>query len=316
MAKKSSTVKELIQIIIFFLIVGVLLTGFVIYPLGVSKKLMAREDIDTYNPDSVAVNDPTAFVDAGFATDTFSVEPETYTRIAAVRLQLTDSTGVPNDLRSARPGTVILLPDERTTRDSYIPLARQLVDSGFQVITYDLRATGLSTGAYHSDGQYEATDLAEVVSYLRFRELLTHPLITVGRSAGADAALLEAREDSRVDGIVAIDPYLSTERWMDSLQSEHGTWWLPFSNTVIWFWYGLRSDYAAPYREVEHIQAADLPTLLIAGEPLRKSEEFAKFKELSAEDKLTVSELPENEDQLNQRIVEWITNRASLEPRE
>ena len=298
MAKKSSTVKEVFQIVVFLLIVGILLTVFVIYPLGASKTLFGRANLDEYNPDSLGINDPTPFVEAGFKTDTFSVEPETFTRLAAVRLS-------PEDSSDQWRGTAVLLHDERYDRASMIPLAQKLVDSGFNVILYDQRATGLSTAEYRSDGQNESTDLEEVISYLRFRELLQHPFIVVGYSVGADAALLTSLEDSRIDAVVAVDPYLSTDRWINVLKSEHGVWWLPFYKSIYWFWYGMRSDNAAPYRETENLLPPVRPTLLIAGKDLSESDEYKHLVEISNQDLLFTADRPADNEQLLDRIVRF-----------
>ncbi|MBD3257584.1 hypothetical protein GF377_04060 [candidate division GN15 bacterium] len=305
MAKKSNTVKEIIQIVVFLLVVGILLTAFVIYPLGTSKDMFARTDLDDFNPDSIGVNDATAFVEAGFLVDTFTVEPETLTKLAAVRLEpaADDSTALPPQ---AWRGTAILLPDEHQTRQSVIPMARALVDSGFAVITYDQRATGLSTGEYHSDGQYEATDLAEMISYLRFRELIRHPFVAVGHRAGGDAVLLEAIEDPRLDGVAAIQPYLSTDRWMEYHMDQHGMWWIPFPYTVTWFWYGMRSDYAAPYREVDAIQGVPLPALLVIEDETRETDEFERLAELTDDDLLTDITMPPDDQQLVNAVMDFV----------
>ena len=308
MAKKSSTVKEIIQIVVFLLIVGILLTAFVIYPLGATKTLFGRANLDEYNPDSLGVNDPTPFIEAGFKVDTFSVEPETFTRLAAVRLGPIDATqdgAEPDKSPDEWRGTAVLLNDERFDMASMIPLARRLVDSGFSVVLYDQRATGLSTAEYHSDGQNESSDLEEVITYLRFRELLYHPFIAVGYSVGADAAMLTSLEDSRIDAVVAVDPYLSTDRWIDVLKSEQGIWWLPFYKTIYWFWYGMRSDNAAPYRETDNLIAPVKPTLLIAGNELRESDEYKHLLEISNQDILFTADRPADNEQLLDEIVRF-----------
>ena len=307
--KKSSTVKEITQIVAFLLVVAALLTVFVIYPLGASKDMLARADIDEFNPDSMGVNDPTPFVEAGLRVDTFTVEPETVVKLAAVQLRAMPDT-MSADPAPAPKGTAILLHDERHDRLSMLPLAEKLIETGFDVILYDQRAVGLSTGEYHTDGLSEAADLGEVVSYLRFRELITHPLVVVGRRVGADAALTAAREDSRIDMVVAIDPYLSTDRWLCVHRAEHDTWWIPFPNTVYWFWYGLRSDFAGEYREAEDIEPVATTTLLLASPELQESDEYATLVERSDPAQLTAAPLPE-EAVLDNTLAAAITARLA-----
>ncbi|RKX23220.1 MAG: hypothetical protein DRP45_10750 [Candidatus Zixiibacteriota bacterium] len=275
MARMSQTVKDILQVVVFLLVVGILLTAFLIYPLNRSKAILGRADVDNFDPDSLGVNDPALLIEAGFAVDTFRVETDGLTTVACAFLTpAADSSFEPQ-------GTAILLHDERADRNSMIPLASALVERGFMVIVYDQRASGLSTGTYHSNGQYEATDLQELIRHLVFRDKITHPLVAVGRSAGADAVLMATREEERLDAIVAIEPYLSTERWMNMIMEEHDMFWIPFPHTIFEFWFQLRSDYAVVYTTVDDIQEITKRTLVLASTESLQSPECSKLVELS-----------------------------------
>ena len=63
MAKMSQTVKEITQVVVFLLVVGILILVFVIYPLNRTKAILARPDIGDFNPDSLPPNDISALVD-------------------------------------------------------------------------------------------------------------------------------------------------------------------------------------------------------------------------------------------------------------
>ncbi len=95
--------------------------------------------------------------------DTFRVDADGLTSLACVYLGPVSDAGAP----VAPKGTAILLHDESQDRNAMLPLTGALLDSGFAVCLYDQRASGRSTGAYHSDGEYEAADLSEVIAFMR-----------------------------------------------------------------------------------------------------------------------------------------------------
>lgn len=290
--KISRAVREIINIIVFLLIVGTLITFYAIYPLNATKTSMARPDIDEYEQDSTIINEPGIYTEFGFnfgddttgipLSDTFWVESDGLTSLACLYL-------VPElDSNSSIKGTVSLLHDDNQSRDSIVEIARQFTENGYGVIVYDQRASGKSSGKYRGDGQYEATDFQEVIRYMDIRGKIIHPFIVVGYSLGADAALLCATEESRIDGVIAINPYLSSTRLLDLLKEKHGHLWFPFYRTIMWWWYGINSSYAASYRELEDIQPAACKTLLVVDPEKANDEEILKFKELSAPNLLEI----------------------------
>ena len=300
MAKKSQTVKEILQVVIFLIIVGILLTAFVIYPLSRTRVIMGRVDIDSYNADSLPPNDPSLFIEAGLQVDTFYMEPDALTSLACLYIEpVTDA----ND--SVR-GTVFLLHDERHDRTSMIPLARLMSDSGHSVVVYDQRASGLSGAKYHGDGQLEAGDLQELIAHLEIRGRAIRPISVVGESVGAEAALLAAREESRIDQVVAISPFLSTTRMIDTYRTEFDTYWLPFFRTVFWWWYEIRSGYAASYRSADDIRPVGCPTLLLVKSEYLDDPEIQKLINLSDPNKLTTSELPQSETVLLEYVTRFL----------
>jgi pimeloyl-ACP methyl ester carboxylesterase len=262
MAKMSQNVKEIIQVVVFVVVVVGLILVFVTYPLTRTKAYLARPDISTYKADSTAINDPSAFAELDAAVDTFRVEADGLTTLACAYLAprlAPDSLGQP-----VRPrGTAVLLHGDGVDRKAMIPLAAMLLDSGWAVCLYDQRASGLSTGKYRSDGECEATDLTEVLGYLRIRDRLVRPLVAVGWQTGADAVLLTAAGEKQYDAIVAVSPYITSERWLSVLMKEHDMFWIPFPHSVFKFWYELRSGYAPQYRDLQGIKLPLAHTLLI-----------------------------------------------------
>lgn len=301
MAKISRQVKEILQIVVFLLIVGMLLYFYVIYPLGKTRAIMARENIDEYNSDSLLINDPVVVVEGGLVPDTFRIESDGLTKLACLYIPPTADSIAPVK------GTVILVHDEKSDRNAMLSLAQKLTDSGFAVIAYDQRASGYSSGKYHGDGQYEASDIVELVGYLDLRERIVHPLFIVGYSLGGEAALLAALEEKRIDRVIAVDPYLSTQRMMNNFIKEYNLLWFPFRKTIFWWWYNIRSSYAASQRGLNDIEAVNCQTLLFIPESAMNDKEVIKIKELSDNELLEIKVTPASSDELETEIITALT---------
>ena len=267
MARLSRQTKETIQTVIVLLVLALLLFFYVIYPLNRTKAIFARPNIDdkTYNNDSLPENDPTRFVEAGLTVDTFRVTSEGEANIACVYVAgKVDSTG------SSVRGTVLLAHRQGQTRDSMVWLTTQLVDSGWNVLAYDQRASGLSTGKYHGEGVYEAHHLEDIVAFIDIRDLAPRPVVAVGFGASADGALIASREDQRIDLVIAVDPYLTSTRMLDIVRKKYHLYWFPFFRSVMWWWYGIRSGYDGPYRGINTLQPVADTTILYVSPNLAK----------------------------------------------
>ena len=306
MAKKSQTVKEITQIVVFLLVVGILALAFVIYPLNRTRAILARPDLASLNPDSLPPNDISGLADLGAIVDTFRVDADGLTSLACVYLAPVSDSNV----HMIPKGTAILLHDESQDRNAMLPLTRALLDSGFAVCLYDQRACGGSTGTYHSDGEYEAADLTEVIAFLRIRDRATHPLVVIGYRVGADAALLEATADQPPDGVVAVSPYITTDRWLDILMDEHDMYWIPFAHTVFMFWYELRSGYAPEGRHLESLRPPKCATLILASAAQLEDETMAAYTQLAKSDRILKETLPSDADKLNERIIAFVSSLA------
>lgn len=305
MAKISRQVREIIQIVVFLLIVGAVIYFYAIYPLSKTKAAMGRSDIDTFNKDSLVINDPAPFEEVGLTCDTFRVDADGLTNIAVIYITPTSSDSI------LQRGTACLLHSEDTTRNALVPLAKALADSGFSVIVYDQRASGRSTGKYHGEGRYEADDFEEIVRYLDIRGKISHPFVVVGYGVGADAVLLVSREEPRIDAVVAIEPYLTTTRWLNILKQKYDMMWIPFFRSIMWWWYNMRSSYAAPYRHLEDLQPVKCPTLLLIPDSLATDTAVVHFKELSEGKGLQTKPLPNSQDELVRMILNLVQETTS-----
>jgi pimeloyl-ACP methyl ester carboxylesterase len=106
----------------------------------------------------------------------------------------------------ARAGTVVYLHGVGDNRGSGVWLAERLVPLGFDVVTYDGRAHGESTGDACTYGFHEKKDLSRVLDALGIERA-----ILVGVSLGAAVALQAAAEDPRVEGVVSASAFSSLE---------------------------------------------------------------------------------------------------------
>ena len=103
--------------------------------------------------------------------------------------------------RSSEPrrGTVVYLHGVGDNRGSGRRIADRFVPKGFDVIAYDSRAHGDSTGDACTYGYYEKRDLSRVLDRVEAK-----PIIVIGSSLGAAVALQAAAEDQRIAAVIAV----------------------------------------------------------------------------------------------------------------
>ena len=287
MARTYNQTVETIKIIIFLSTIGFLLAAYAIYPLNKIKTISARENVDEYNPDSVATNSALPFFEAGLTADTFSVESGQQIIIQGLycdRANLDDSA----------KGTVLLLHKDLSDRTQFIEQAKVLSASGYQVVLYDQRASGFTTGKYRGDGRQEASDLTEVLRYLNIRGRLFLPVTVVGFQLVADAEILSAPE-GWINKLVLINPYLTSQRMQNILKEQYDLYWFPFYRTTMWYWFQIRSNYETPYRKIEDIKAVKLPTLMFINEKYADDAELLRYTELADEIEFELKTLPADE---------------------
>ncbi|MEW5795912.1 MAG: hypothetical protein AB1772_06080 [Candidatus Zixiibacteriota bacterium] len=302
MAKMSQNVKEILQIVAFVVVVGILVAAFVAYPLSRTKAYLGRIDLNTFSADSLPANDISAFAGLNATVDTFRVEADGLTTLACAWLTPAPDTLSPEHTRPLR-GSVVLLHDERADRNSLLGLASAFLDSGWAVSLYDQRASGLSSAGYHSDGEYEASDLNELIAHLRIRDRVIRPFVAVGFRAGADAALLSAAEEDHFDAVVAVRPYLTTGRWLDQLMAEHDMYWIPFPRSIFKFWYELRSGYAPEYRSLATIRPPVCRALILDSEDQTVSE----FVQIAGANQIEVRAVPADTAKLIETMMAYLS---------
>jgi uncharacterized protein len=111
-----------------------------------------------------------------------------------------------------RHGSLIYLHGVADNRSSSAGVIQRYRSRGFDVVAYDSRAHGHSTGDNCTYGFYEKRDLARVIDTLP-----EGPVVLVGTSLGAAVALQAAAEDPRIRVVVAAETFsdlraVATER--------------------------------------------------------------------------------------------------------
>lgn len=93
-----------------------------------------------------------------------------------------------------------------------LELARSLVDEGYDVLMYDFRNCGLSTGSITTVGYFEQHDVLGAVQWAK--EHGGGPIALLGFSMGATSSLLAAAQDPAVAGVIADSPFSHLTRYL------------------------------------------------------------------------------------------------------
>jgi alpha-beta hydrolase superfamily lysophospholipase len=179
---------------------------------------------------------------------------------------------------TAPRGTVVFLHGLADNRGSSVGIADHFLRRGFDVLAYDSRAHGESTGDACTYGFYEKQDLRRVLDRVDAK-----PIILMGVSLGAAIALQEAAEDQRVSAVVAVSSFSD----LRTAARERAPFFASRANIAEAFKIAeaaaiFRADDVSPMIAAAHITA---PTLLIHGDhdnetpPAHSSRIFAALHE-------------------------------------
>jgi pimeloyl-ACP methyl ester carboxylesterase len=262
-------------------------------------KLTARADKDEFDdPEFTFANDASYFIDSGLIPDTFAISTDDNIRLSGLFFK------PDTNLFDTVLGTVILLHGGDTDRTALIPYINPLLDSGLAIVIYDQRACGFSGGKYYASGDYEADDLVQIIIDLNFRQLLFPPLITVGFDLGADAVINASQKEKRINGVIAIEPYFTSSRWISMLTRQKEALAIPLYKMVYFWWYQKLTGFPFDRTGVDDIQPVETNTVLIMSEENLDSEEAVRLQELSVDIIKTVKQ--PDKDKLTHVVLEYI----------
>lgn len=105
-------------------------------------------------------------------------------------------------------GTIVLLHGWMMSGDAMLPWSLQLAQSGYRVVTIDLRNHGHSGSGAAGYGTVESDEVIDVINALRQRGEVQGPLYLFGVSYGAATALFTAEKlGPQVTGVVAMESF-------------------------------------------------------------------------------------------------------------
>lgn len=114
-------------------------------------------------------------------------------------------------------GTILYLHGLCDNRGSSAGLMDRFTAQGWDVVAYDSRAQGESTGTSCTYGVYEKRDAQRVIDTFR-----PGPVVLLGSSLGAAVALQTAAVDARVSGVIAAEVFSDLE----TVARERAPWFL------------------------------------------------------------------------------------------
>jgi pimeloyl-ACP methyl ester carboxylesterase len=121
---------------------------------------------------------------------------------------------------------VIIAPGRSPTKNLFLPYARVLSKNGYNVLLFDLRGNGNSSGHKYSFGINEANDILGAVDYLETRHAESSRYIFgFGINEGASALIAAAGRDDRFAGVV-IDSTSGYEVSMPGWLSDYLPGWM------------------------------------------------------------------------------------------
>lgn len=149
-----------------------------------------------------------------------------------------------------------------------LPIARHLVDSGYNVVMFDFRGNGESDGNLTSVGQYEVRDLLGAIDYVADQPDLNGQIILFGFSMGASTAIMAGSREPAVAAVIADSPFADLKAYLaENLSVWSGLPSFPFNRTffiVTPLVTGLNPGSVSPQGEVSLMNGR--PLLLIHGE--------------------------------------------------
>lgn len=165
---------------------------------------------------------------------------------------------------------IILIQGTRYHRNSpgirALHLGRDLVNHGFSVLLFDLRARGKSGGYRSSEGDREQWDVFGAIDYVAERGILVEHIGLLGFSLGAGVALLVAAQEPRIPAVVSDSGFL--DYMLDLQKLRIGPFPLPYWFAVLVAFAG-RILFKADFSKVAPAQAAEQieqPIFFIHGE--------------------------------------------------
>lgn len=167
--------------------------------------------------------------------------------------------------------TVVMLHDygrNRLQGEAALPLAKSLVQAGYNVFLYDQRGHGSapqSTGS--TFGRWEPEDLARVIAHLQSSGEMARHVVVMGWAMGANVGLQTAALDPEVEALILDTPTpnvrLRLDREIERLSPYPSFFFTALTRWMAVLFFGFRPAAMDPYQEIRRVTPR--PVLLIQG---------------------------------------------------
>lgn len=164
-----------------------------------------------------------------------------------------------------------------------LPIAKHLVDRGYNVLMFDFRNSGESEGILTSVGQYEVRDLLGAIDYVWAQPGINQQIIIFGFSMGASTAIMAGSREPSVAAVIADSPFADLKAYLgENLGVWSGLPAFPFNRAffiVTPLITGLNPGAVSPLGEIALMN--NRPLLLLHGEqdidiPISNSESLQR----------------------------------------
>ncbi|MGE5391023.1 MAG: alpha/beta hydrolase [Deltaproteobacteria bacterium] len=164
-----------------------------------------------------------------------------------------------------------------------LSLTRDMHLRGYNVLLFDFRGSGESSGDLVTVGQLETRDLLGAIDYVLSQPKIANKIVLLGFSMGATTSLLAGARDPEVDAVIADAPFADMKSYLDDNLS---VWTdlpsFPFNEAffiIVPLLTGLEPDQVSPLKEMSSYNGR--PVLLIHGTadskiPISNSEQLKK----------------------------------------
>ncbi len=141
-----------------------------------------------------------------------------------------------------------------------LSLAKELVNTGYNVLMFDFRNCGESGGNMTSIGQYEIRDLLGAIDYVRNNPNISQKIALLGFSMGAATAILAGNREPAVDTVIADSPFADLKQHLVSRFYPFQSLLLPELSLLT----GINPEQVSPVKAVHNLSSR--PLLLIHGD--------------------------------------------------
>jgi len=120
-------------------------------------------------------------------------------------------------------------------------------------------------------------------------------------------------EEQRIDFAVLVAPYLTGANWLDHQIERDGAIWIPFANTVYYWWFRKISGFPYDRRTIDDFRPLDVRSALIMPNDRLEGKAAAKLIEITPSNVLQIIEYPATDSQMVKTVVDLVNDYPGLD---